>query len=123
MTKETRIGLLVGLLFIVLFALVLSELTETSPQLSAAMDDNLEYDWTTVIEPTTIPPRTHRQSTAPPDPNSLRLLGEILSGRAIHDGGGTVNLTSAEWLQRWQRFHDGRAGIRRILLRPKDGRN
>jgi hypothetical protein len=32
---------------------------------------------------------------------SLRTLGEILSGRMIQ-GGGSVNLTSAEWLQRWQ---------------------
>jgi len=32
MTRETRIGLLVGLLFIVMFGLVLSELTDDSPQ-------------------------------------------------------------------------------------------
>ncbi len=37
------------------------------------------------------------------DSVSLRMLGEILSGRRV-EGGGCVNLTASEWLQRWQMF-------------------
>jgi WD40 repeat protein len=37
------------------------------------------------------------------DCDALCALGELLSGRRIH-GGGTVNLTSAEWLDRWHEF-------------------
>ena len=53
MTKETRIGLLVGLLFIVMFGLVLSELagTSTIPPTPAAAEENLEnYVHTPVID-------------------------------------------------------------------------
>ncbi len=53
MTKETRIGLLVGLLFIVAFGLVLSELagTDSSPPAPAAAEENFEsYAHTPVIE-------------------------------------------------------------------------
>jgi WD40 repeat protein len=34
---------------------------------------------------------------------SLKTLGEIISGQTIHEG-GVVNLTTREWLDRWQRF-------------------
>jgi len=53
MTKETRIGLLVGLLFIVMFGLVLSELagTSTIPPTPAAAEENLDnYVHTPVID-------------------------------------------------------------------------
>jgi WD40 repeat protein len=42
---------------------------------------------------------------------SLRLLGEVLSGRRIEEG-GSVNLTSQEWFQRWQLFRDKWPGYR-----------
>jgi len=50
MTKETRIGLVVGLGFIILFGLVLSELTGTAPgppQDAAAAHGTTPYAWTT----------------------------------------------------------------------------
>ncbi len=37
---------------------------------------------------------------------SMHLLGELLAGQRVHEGGGIVNLTSEEWLQRWRRFRD-----------------
>jgi WD40 repeat protein len=33
------------------------------------------------------------------------LLGELVSNRTIHDG-GTVKLTTSEWLERWDRWSD-----------------
>ncbi|MGB2822248.1 MAG: hypothetical protein WBF17_14785, partial [Phycisphaerae bacterium] len=58
MTKETRIGLLVGLLFIVAFGLVLSELTgpDSSPPAPAAAEENFaSYAHTPVIEEVSLP--------------------------------------------------------------------
>jgi tetratricopeptide (TPR) repeat protein len=37
------------------------------------------------------------------DSANLKILGEVLSGRSVY-GGGTANLTSAEWLSRWEAF-------------------
>jgi len=56
--------------------------------------------------------------------DALQLLGEILSGQSFHEGGGVVNLSTEEWLQRWQRFHAEHSALRpfapSILLRgPK----
>jgi WD40 repeat protein len=41
---------------------------------------------------------------APPalDPGSLCRWAELLSGQRLHEGGGTVNLSAAEWLDRWR---------------------
>jgi len=53
MTKETRIGLLVGLLFIIMFGLVLSELTGSGsgPPAPAAAEENFDaYAHTPVIQ-------------------------------------------------------------------------
>ncbi len=36
--------------------------------------------------------------------DDLRTLGELVSGQALHAEGGAVNLTSAEWLDRWRHF-------------------
>jgi WD40 repeat protein len=46
---------------------------------------------------------------AQPDPPSLPTKtmlawGELLSGQAVHKDGGIVNLTTDEWLDRWQRL-------------------
>jgi WD40 repeat protein len=38
------------------------------------------------------------------DPDDLCLWAELLAGQQIHEGGGTVNLTAAEWLDRWRAF-------------------
>ena len=38
------------------------------------------------------------------DPNALCLWAELLAGQRLHEGGGTVNLSAAEWLQRWRDF-------------------
>jgi WD40 repeat protein len=38
------------------------------------------------------------------DCEGLRLAGELLSGRRVYEGGGTVNLTSAQWLEAWRVF-------------------
>jgi hypothetical protein len=35
--------------------------------------------------------------------DEIGLLGEILSGRKIVPGGGVVNLSTAEWMERWER--------------------
>jgi nucleoid-associated protein YgaU len=53
MTRETRIGLLVGLVFIVMFGLVLSELTGTStpqPPPSSARSSDSMYAWTPIVQ-------------------------------------------------------------------------
>ncbi|MHB9048253.1 MAG: WD40 repeat domain-containing serine/threonine protein kinase [Pirellulales bacterium] len=44
------------------------------------------------------------------DFESLRLWGEVLSGRRVQEG-GTVNLTTAEWLERWGQFRARRPGF------------
>jgi hypothetical protein len=31
-------------------------------------------------------------------------LAAVLSGQRLHEGGGTVNLSSVEWLDRWREF-------------------
>lgn len=38
------------------------------------------------------------------DPVALCLWAELLAGQQIHEGGGTVNLSAAEWLERWRSF-------------------
>jgi WD40 repeat protein len=35
---------------------------------------------------------------------TLLTWGELLSSQAVHKGGGIVNLTTDEWLDRWKRF-------------------
>jgi serine/threonine protein kinase/WD40 repeat protein len=38
------------------------------------------------------------------DSQGLKNLGEILSGRVVHEGGGVVNMTAEEWMSRWKSF-------------------
>ena len=38
------------------------------------------------------------------DPDALCLRAELLSGQRLHEGGGTVNLSADEWLDRWRAF-------------------
>jgi WD40 repeat protein len=45
------------------------------------------------------------------DPDALCLWAELLAVQRLHEGGGTVNLSAAEWLQRWRelrRLGEGR---------------
>ncbi|HWE38915.1 MAG TPA: protein kinase [Isosphaeraceae bacterium] len=36
------------------------------------------------------------------DPDALCRWAELLAGQRLHEGGGTVNLSAAEWLDRWR---------------------
>jgi WD40 repeat protein len=38
------------------------------------------------------------------DPDALCLWTELLAGQRLHEGGGAVNLSAAEWLDRWRVF-------------------
>ena len=38
------------------------------------------------------------------DPDALVLRAELLAGQRLHEGGGTVNLSADEWLDRWRAF-------------------
>jgi hypothetical protein len=38
------------------------------------------------------------------DPEALCLWAELLATQRLHEGGGTVNLSAAEWLDRWRDF-------------------
>jgi WD40 repeat protein len=41
---------------------------------------------------------------APLTADDLCTLGELLSGQRVHESGGVINLTAAEWLDRWRTF-------------------
>jgi WD40 repeat protein len=41
------------------------------------------------------------------DPDALCLWAELLAGQRLHEGGGLVNLSAAEWLDRWRVFKRG----------------
>jgi WD40 repeat protein len=38
------------------------------------------------------------------DSAALRNWAELLAGQRLHEGGGTVNLTADEWLERWRAY-------------------
>ncbi|MFI5456506.1 MAG: PQQ-binding-like beta-propeller repeat protein [Isosphaerales bacterium] len=38
------------------------------------------------------------------DPDALCRWAELLAGQRLHEGGGTVNLSADEWLDRWRAF-------------------
>jgi WD40 repeat protein len=38
------------------------------------------------------------------DPRALCLWAELLAGQRLHEKGGTVNLSAAEWLDRWREY-------------------
>jgi len=97
MTKETRIGLLVGLLFIVAFGLVLSELTGTdaAPPAPAAMEENIEsYAPTPVIEEVLHPagPLASGPPAPAPPGEGIAAVEVSLGHRAAHaDRGGVIS--------------------------------
>ena len=64
MTRETRIAMLVGLLFIVLFGMVLSELTGTGPAPSPA-DAAIQRPRAYVFTPLPEPPRPSNRAESP----------------------------------------------------------
>jgi WD40 repeat protein/serine/threonine protein kinase len=43
------------------------------------------------------------------DPDALCLWAELLAGQRLHEGGGTVNLSAAEWLERWRAYWAARS--------------
>lgn len=54
------------------------------------------FDWSRwILEPDT---RLSR--------DDVRLLGELLSSERIHEGGAATHLTSAEWIERWNKFRE-----------------
>jgi hypothetical protein len=40
------------------------------------------------------------------EPATLCLRAELLAGQQLHQGGGTVNLSAAEWIDRWRIFRE-----------------
>jgi len=52
--------------------------------------------------------------------DDLCALGEILCGQRIHEGGGVVNLTTDEWLDRWKRLDDRRPEYLRFQSSPEE---
>jgi hypothetical protein len=38
------------------------------------------------------------------------LMAQTTTGQQIHEGGGTLNLSAAEWLDRWRAFRRHAAG-------------
>jgi eukaryotic-like serine/threonine-protein kinase len=40
------------------------------------------------------------------EPDALCRWAELLAGQALHEGGGTVNLSAAEWLERWRTWRE-----------------
>jgi WD40 repeat protein len=49
----------------------------------------------------------------PLDVDALCLWAELVSGQRIRAGGGAINLTRAEWLDRWREFRQHSAGASR----------
>jgi len=58
-------------------------------------------------------------SDADSDPDALCLWSELLAGQRLHEGGGTVNLSADEWLDRWRRFRQ-QSPAARIANAPVD---
>lgn len=90
MTKETRIGLLVGLLFIIMFGLILGELTgpNSLPPSPAVAEENVEsYAATPAIYPLG-PPGGGRANVAPGAPAGPAPGG----GPPADDGGGIIEV-------------------------------
>jgi WD40 repeat protein len=47
------------------------------------------------------------------DPDALCLWAELLAGQRLHEGGGTVNLSAAEWIERWRSFRSHEHAVKR----------
>ena len=43
-------------------------------------------------------------ATTEADPDALCLWAELAAGQRLHEGGGPVNLSADEWLDRWRTF-------------------
>ena len=40
------------------------------------------------------------------DPAIGTVLTELLASQRFHEGGGTVNLSAAEWFDRWRKYRE-----------------
>ncbi len=56
------------------------------------------------------------------DLESLQQLGELNSGHQLHAGDDVVNLTSDEWLQRWQTFRERHPGVPTLVATSAERR-
>src|SRR5438128_2403477 len=45
--------------------------------------------------------------------DDLRTLAELFAGQVVHPGGGLVNLTTTEWVERWSAFRSSSPQSRR----------
>ncbi len=66
-------------------------------------------------------------ATSDTDPDLLCLRAELAAGQRLHEGGGTVNLSADEWIERWRSFRrqsTADAAERPLVVRdrPGDGR-
>jgi hypothetical protein len=48
------------------------------------------------------------------DPDGLCRWAELLAGQRLHEGGGTVNLSADEWLERWRAYRQQSPGDARL---------
>lgn len=68
-------------------------------------------------------PDLKRARTQLLDNESLRLFGELVSGRQLHERGGVNNLTSDEWLQRWRTFRNANPNYQSSLSSEQERRS
>jgi WD40 repeat protein len=54
------------------------------------------------------------------DPDALCRWAELLAGQRLHEGGGTVNLSADEWLERWRAYRQQSPGDDRVGSRDGD---
>lgn len=103
MTRETRIAMLVGLLFIIMFGLVLSELTKGQPApapLTATGEPGLAQRYTAVVEP--VPGGGDTSATAADGADRSRPPAEL--ARDTHDPCSVVDVRV--WPSRPDRIDD-----------------
>ncbi len=100
MTRETRIGLLVGLSFIVMFGLVLGELTGGAQPMPEPQDalSNIREDWAAPITLQATDPQEHIPVVQPE--RSARQDGSAVESRLLRPGRNAGRVSST--LQRSQ---------------------
>jgi WD40 repeat protein len=56
-------------------------------------------------------------ATTAVDPAALCRWAELLAGQQLHEGGGTVNLSADEWLQRWRAYREQSPADTEVVFR------